>query len=467
MDFYHVLPSNSCLNYFPNNNASKFSTPIDNPYVLPDEWEIALTNLCHSNCVYTFNNDKIIVEETVTISEVAYRTSGLLKVMLPVPSTTNPALAREILADVINQKFKTILELQMSSDYKHCKWNILNHDFYIIVSSALEVFYGLWSDVLTEGDDRFNNYMPFFRTEIPSKQEDLYIMLALKRENTHHKYIETTLKRANEKITPEELTKRINWNIQPGFIKMRANTSNQFVLEKLENDHHLLLLNEPFRKALTFLRRGMYHPGAQQHLEASFNDVKNPWTITTIDFKTITLYRDKSRKIVTLPPRSFDEEKEAIQFVNNLINEKAITFDCDMKKRVILNISDPKFSVTFEDSLRDIFAFDMNSYSGKQSHTAKGKLSLNRCIEFLYIYANIIDHVRVGNTEVPLLAIVPFSNTDKCSLLNEKTFKSPMYIRVSRDRISQIDIAIYDGAGQVVPFVSDAVTKLLLHFRQT
>ena len=54
---------------------------------------------------------------------------------------------------------------------------------------------------------------------------------------------------------------------------------------------------------------------------------------------------------------------------------------------------------------------------------------------------------------------------ERC-LLQETTFKSPMYVPVIQNRISQINIAIYDGDGELVPFVSGAVTSLRLHFRR-
>ena len=72
----------------------------------------------------------------------------------------------------------------------------------------------------------------------------------------------------------------------------------------------------------------------------------------------------------------------------------------------------------------------------------------------------------MGNTEAPLLAIVPFKYSQGCVRLKEKSFKNPMYINVSRAHISQIDIGIYDGAGKLIPFLHDAVTTLRLHFRQ-
>ena len=62
MSFYHILPSNTSLQYFPNNNASQFSTPVEASYHLSGKWEIALTNMTYTPCVITFNNEIITVE---------------------------------------------------------------------------------------------------------------------------------------------------------------------------------------------------------------------------------------------------------------------------------------------------------------------------------------------------------------------------------------------------------------------
>ena len=136
------------------------------------------------------------------------------------------------------------------------------------------------------------------------------------------------------------------------------------------------------------------------------------------------------------------------------------------EKKVTLSITDDSLVVILDNDFRDIFAFDTNTFRGLNSFNASKVMSLTRCIQYLYIYSNIGDDVRVGNTQAQLLAIVPFSNENACTLLKEKSFKVPMYIRVIQKRISQIDIAIYDGAGKLVPFISDAVTTLNLHFRQ-
>lgn len=189
--------------------------------------------------------------------------------------------------------------------------------------------------------------------------------------------------------------------------------------------------------------------------------------INTFNNDKIIIRENQSEmeKTITIPPCSFEKVDAAIQFINSRINDNRIRLDCT-SKRVTLYITDAKLSVTFDNTLRDILAFNKNTYEGPLTYTANGNFSLIRCIQYLYIYSNLASNVRIGNTESPLLAIVPFLVNGSCSLLTEKIFKIPMYISIKQRRVSQIDIAIYDGAGQPVPFVSDAVTTVCLHFRQ-
>ena len=123
-------------------------------------------------------------------------------------------------------------------------------------------------------------------------------------------------------------------------------------------------------------------------------------------------------------------------------------------------------SVSFDNTLQDILAFDQSTYSGKGKWQASDVFSLTRRIHYLYVYSNVSDFIRIGDTQAPLLAVFPFNNKMCINRLEEKTFHDPMYVSVMQNPIHQIDIQIYDGAGQLVPFSANAVTSLRLHFRQ-
>ena len=468
MDFYHVLPSNTSPDYFPNNNASEYSTPLDNPYVLSANWEVGLMDLSYSSCINTFNNDKMVVTETCSLAECIKSTKRAYKVMLPMPTTSYDGIrARRELATSISEHFKGLLQVSIEEGDKYADWKLIKSDYYFIISQPIQDLFQLWSDVLTTMDGSIRNSYAFYKNDVPTKQSEVYIIIIPTVQSKHVTHTSYALKVKDEKITAKEFLKRFEEKVPQTLTKLTLSKDNHFRLYKLTNDNKMILMNAPLRKAMTFKHAGMFHKSYQQHTIYSFNDFKSEWVFSIITCKEIPVFQSEITRTVTLPPHSFEKESEAIAFVNSEMNDKRISFSCNTATKCItLKMTDKNLTLTLDDNLRDIFAFDKNVYSGVLTHTAKRSFSLGRCIQFLYIYSNLTEYVHIGNTKAPLLAIVPFSNQNVCSLLQQKTFKTPMYIRISQDRISQIDVAVYDGAGQLVPFVADAVTTLRLHFRQ-
>ena len=370
MDFYHVLPSNASPDYFPNNTASNFSTPLSLPYEFNGEWEVGLINLTYSTCVNTFNNDKIIVKERCTIAKCVTETTRPLKVMLPVQASDGSVQVRDALAEYINKHFDSVLQLTISDDKKWTTWKIVNKNYYFILSPGLEKMFQLETDILTDKDKSFKNNVSLFVSFVPTELSDCWII-----------------------VTPKAMIK------------------------------HLALTN----------------------------------------FEVFDHYSTKS---IIIPPISFQDETAAISFLNNKINDERITFTCNAKKQVSLKVTDEALTTILDDTLHDIFAFDKQIFTGKTNYSGTAAMSLTRCIQYLYIYSNLGRNVRVGNTEAPLLAVIPFAHEQERKILTERNFKTPMYIRVKQNRVSQVDVAIYDGAGELVPFVRDAVTTLNLHFHQ-
>ena len=66
MSFYHILLSNAAVNRFPSNRAATFSTPIDNVQHLNGEWEVGISQLVHSNCIYTFDHEVMTIKSKLT-----------------------------------------------------------------------------------------------------------------------------------------------------------------------------------------------------------------------------------------------------------------------------------------------------------------------------------------------------------------------------------------------------------------
>ena len=131
-----------------------------------------------------------------------------------------------------------------------------------------------------------------------------------------------------------------------------------------------------------------------------------------------------------------------------------------------LTINSDDLRIEFSKDVQDILAFNQSKYQGTCNIRGSDVISLTRCINYFYIYSNISEYIRVGDTEAPLLAHFPF-NPKSCRTITERVFKQPSYVKVKGNQITQIDIGIYDDAGKLIPFHRDALTSIRLHFRRT
>ena len=172
---------------------------------------------------------------------------------------------------------------------------------------------------------------------------------------------------------------------------------------------------------------------------------------------------------IILPTAYFQTPEQVCAYITQKIAHRDIVFTYDVHtKRVHLQIKADGLHLRLGTDLCDVLAFARALFTRKGRYTADGELSLTRRIHYFYIYSNIGELVRVGDTEAPLLAVTAFNNSKKQfgDDLHERTFRHPYYVRVKQDTITLIEIAIYDGAGQLVPFHSDAKTTVRLHFRR-
>ena len=203
--------------------------------------------------------------------------------------------------------------------------------------------------------------------------------------------------------------------------------------------------------------------------EVALTSVSFSNCINTFHNDVITLEEETDKgkviKHVTLEPRNFQKTNDAVFYINKFIGNNSIAFSLDERNYMKLKITNKNMTVKLDNTLRDIFGFNKNNYSGIDGFESDAPLSLTRCIDYLYIYSNISEYVRVGNTKAPLLGVVSFQSGKGCDKLNENLFENPTYLSVIRNDISQIDIGVFDGVGELIPFAKDATTVLRLHFR--
>lgn len=447
MSFYHVLPSNAAPDTFPLNHASSFSIPLDNPYNLSGQWEVAMMNISYTGCVNTFNNDELVVTSPVDLKTRILRTQSPVIWKVPQKKTVGEMLAE------IKASLKDILEVNIKG--KYCTWKLQSDHLFVIMNQGLTNAAKLEQDVITSWDENVRNSSSFnHKDAMPKDVSIIFVPITYA-----HKTIE--MKAANETITLQQCISNFNERVPNASMMEKEDKI------KLTINENIILFSSNMSQFLNLAQSGIHMkpPPPRASIPNTFMNMKEPWTIMIYALDNVADHATPLNQTITLPPISFQRHQDAVAYLNTLV-PKCVTFSIDDKKYLQATINDAAVRITFSNTLRDIFAFDENTYTGLGTYKASGIFSLTRRIHYLYVYSNITDYVRIGNTEAPLLAVIPFSVNSNCDILKEESYKNPMYIPIRHPTMSQIDFEIHDDAGDLVPFVAEAVTSLRLHYRQ-
>ena len=463
MSYFHILPSNAAPNYFPDNHAASFSTPVPNAYNLEGNWEVALMNVTHSNCLDTFNHETFTVEERNLPSDRFKDLKQPYKIRLTPPDKED---RKTVIAHFLKQANSFLKGyVKFFVKYNRIHYRIAERGLIYILSPDLRHTVSLYHTVICHYDnfpDAYDEIKPRIKIR---KDEDWSITVV----PIHYKEKKFLLKFPTEEIDVFELRDRFNAQVpkEIGYITLNDTISTAHVrINKVAYDGKLILPSIYFHKAITHRQCGIYRPGYLQYQRNYLDDwYFHEWSVSILDVGLATDELLKLETPISMGVRQFQKVKEVCDHLNERVNDERIVFTCTEKNELSLTLTDKNLKVTFDDDLRDILGFDQNAFSKPGTYKASTTIAMNRHIDYFYIYSNIGDNVRVGDIEAPLLAVIPF-NPKSCQFVTEKAFKVPMYVPVLHKNISQIDIGIYDGAGKLIPFHEGAVTSVRLHFRR-
>ena len=100
------------------------------------------------------------------------------------------------------------------------------------------------------------------------------------------------------------------------------------------------------------------------------------------------------------------------------------------------------------------------NYAGEQSQEASRLENPTS----MYIYSDICEYQLVGDSQAPLLGILPIDGQHKQQ--RYWSFVPPYYIGVTKSYLSEIELRICTDTGDLVPFTSDSAVVVRIHFRK-
>ena len=516
MENFNVhLVSNVSPDLFPNNNASKFSTNLANEIDLSEgKWEVGVRHIMYPTHVATTSiDDKINIYQY----EESYRdllphpprdredlkhygaTINLIE-NTPYPLTRDLAAAAKFLENQVNQsvwanKKKKILNLEYKSDRKKFIMHVYPENVAIILSNDLKELLAFNTSHFSRGSTwsfvEFRNH----KVDYNNLKISLYDLTTLESETHELKrsfdqsqnptYVKSIPRKYKDTLPDEyyaEPTFRLSVDPTIGNITIMPETTSHKQFTPHEKQVLFFTFDKKSTEALNLM--SVYSYGERKLIlipkQAKTVDEKPNPALALLNMK-VTLYYDYAHTIAKgyqkSPVASLQIETQ--QQVNNpmrllpALNRDSkkygykFTFDGN-HKRFRLSTGD-KYALQLTQSLASILGFEVSTtdiiYKPRSVVTAPEFPVLNRAITALYVYSNIIESVYIGNVQAPLLLTCPFTNKDSKDNVHQLEFLNPCYIPLNRTTIDQIDIAIYDDAGSLIPFLHGK-TKLSLDFRR-
>lgn len=164
--------------------------------------------------------------------------------------------------------------------------------------------------------------------------------------------------------------------------------------------------------------------------------------------------------------KPINKPTEMLPLLNSMTDMYDYEFSFDAHTQRFVMKNGKKYAIKLSETLNSLLGFDRNQiFHCKTTERALTFPLMERLITALYVYSNIVDAVYIGNVKAPLLLTCPFTRPDSVNVVHQQEFLNPCYVPLNRARIGQIDIAIYDDAGLLIPF-RYGKTKLSLDFRR-
>lgn len=456
---HRILLSSAAKSRFPNNNASHFIIPFDNEQDFPGVWNVRLTHLSHSNCLYTFYHDVMTICESCTSASQCEEGCRVY-----IPKWPNNDHAREFIIQFLNQSCQNIMtiEVKRKTQFSYA----VKAGWIVCLSERLRLALGYSANAMTSYDTHVGNDIKV-KGEVTYEEKEYYVDIVPKERLVK----EIVIKPKNADMIMKTLQAKFNFQMAENgqaLAKLTCVSSGskaeRITIEKLHDDDFVLVCSEAFHKFLSH-RTAAVHGKHKMHFltHDQSNQFTETWTVG-IYRKNMKPPNDSLTRTRVLEPYILRTVREVVDYLNKTINDQHIRFSAT-DDILTVSVGGQDILLTMDNTLRDILGLDENTFKSGTVTKGTAKVSLIRRINYFQFSTNITKPIHVGDTLAPILDMIPFNPKD-CSVMSEREFKTENPILLKTDYVPHIEVGVYDDAGALVPFHKDAVTSLTVIFHK-
>lgn len=467
-EFYVTLPSNSSMDYFPENTQSSYRTKLFSPIAISGEWEVALSEVFMPRSWFNVNshNNRYSVtlkkEEILPLDKVKYSIQLPDKVGENVEefwASINKEIEKTINSESASVKFVvqdngSTLRIEISDGFevmiealsapKLLYMLHLPNENIVITTSGVYQFRPSQISLASNGftiiskkpKSVINHILPFNRIK-PRKSEYAN---------------EDVFKILNANIELLELQDYLTINYQPAKNEVEIRLSENVELH-LSKENSISLMQKLDLNESCSLSSGSWkykvnpllQPTAGEYIEL---EIKEYYTTKKLESHTENL--TINRGMYKTADRLFKEFKHNIKL--------------ELRPDLRVQLDVPKdHEISFCKGLSDMLGF-VNTESFKNgTYVSNYALEIDGGITEIYIYTDIITSHNVGDTVSPLLRVIPCANEKEDQIV--KHYDVPLYFPLRKQFIETIEIELKSSSGDNITFTGGK-TLVVLSFRR-
>ncbi|GBM53876.1 hypothetical protein AVEN_64806-1 [Araneus ventricosus] len=467
-DFYITLPSNTNMDYFPNNTQSSYRTKLSSPLILRGEWEVALCEICiprswfnigeHNNIyVISMSREEKTIQEKIEYNvSFDYQKAESAQTLW---RKVNEAISSHVSQNVIFSFREETNEIALTMNK--------GFEIYFLQGESSKLLYMLR---LANENIVIKDLRKTFRFRTP-QESSVHLSFKIIDTNPNNSYeypidVTSFLGMDNESLEPK--------------------TSND-LFEKINNNIKLLELIEDLVKISYDKARGEVEIQLAKVVEIHFRPELGRTLLTKLGLTGNTIIKDYIKfKVNKLIPINKNDQfliivKKYFEKVETLKQHYILFLDVGMYKtekelfnafqfvtlkqlqnlHVLINVP-AGYTLHLGRGLADLLGFvEKNLVSG--SHVGKYPLELNAGISEIFVYSDIVEHHRTGDTFSPLLRIIPCMNEKDRQIV--KHYDKLLYFPVKKKFAETIEIELRTSSGDSIIFTTGK-TYVILSFRR-
>lgn len=460
-NFYVTLPSNSSMNFFPDNTQSHFRTKLSKPITLNGFWEVGLSEICIPKNWFNIGHHNNHYSVTIQREEEIKRDINEYEIPLSDSITDDRKHIFEIINNHIKNIFPNSVNFIFDEETSQVEINITEKsEIHIDPNTASKLLYILHlpNEMTVINTSRVFRYRP-----TSSNFDEQFFILKDTSEMNFREHLIPIIS-VKEKDAVDDMFKQINLNIslilEDEIVTFNLRKDDK-VWVSLKEGVELHLKKEYCPRLLALLSITSDEIIIKNNVELNFNFhhlVKN----LKEEYFMLVMKNTKIVKRLIKKKEYLELETGIYQTSQELFNAfKYVKLRELQNRKVIMYVPDG-VEITIENGLRDLLGYKKNKFS-QGSSVSHYQIELNGGISEIFVYTDIIHSHHVGDTVAPVLRVIPVMTKDSEQIV--KVYPSPLYFPVKKTFFDTIQVELRTSSGKEITF-SAGKTNLVLSFRK-